>query len=517
LRLDARRRPTLVKAPTYFARRETVVGHIVGLSLTIGGLGMLAASIVERIDGGPDASTLLTSALLIGVPGAALWNRTKPSERLSPASIFAAVLSSWIALSLVGVLPYLATGTFANFNEALFEAISGFTTTGSTVLRPIEGASKGILFWRAITQWMGGIGVVVFAVSVLPFLGIGGMDLMAAEAPGPSSERLVPRVRETAKRLVLLYLGFTTVVATLYALFGMSPYDAVAHAFTTVSTGGYSPYNASFAHFDSAALEWIAIAAMVFAGGSFAMWWRALLGKPFAIIRSAEFRAYLAIISLVAFVALAWNVADQGFSHDLARRTIFSTTSLSTSTGYTLLDYDQWRGAVHLLLIFSMGLGGMAGSTTGGFKVFRLLAVLSYGRRQMFRHLHPRAVDVVRLGGDVVPDRIVARVVGFFGFFMAIGGLATFLVAALSGTDPVTAISSVAQSIGNVGPGLGEVGPTMDYLSLERPARGVLVVVMLFGRLEVFPVLLGLVPFMRFLADRLPPRMAQSVTRVFRG
>lgn len=490
--------------------------HVVGLALGISGLGMIASAIVEVIDGGPETFSLLGSALVTGVPGALLWNRTRPSERIARSTIFAAVLGSWVALSLAGSLPYLAAETFQTFDDALFETISGYTTTGATVLRPIEGVSHGILFWRQITQWMGGIGVVVFAVSVLPYLGVGGMELMAAEAPGPTSERLVPRVRETAKRLVLLYLGFTTVVATLYALFGMTAYDAVAHAFTTVSTGGFSTYNASFAHFNSAALDWICIIAMMFAGGSFALWWRALRGKPLVIIRSIEFVAYIGLLSVFSVAAVAWNVADEGASFELIRRTIFSTVAIATSTGYASLDYDQWRPAVQLLLIFAMGIGGMAGSTAGGFKVFRLLTVLSYGRRQLFQQLHPRAISVIRFGRTAMPDAIVTRVVGFFVLFMAIGGIATFLVGA-TGTDLRTAISAGASAIGNVGPGLGAIGPMNDYLSIDRGGRAVLVVVMLIGRLEVFPVLLGVVPLLRFLLDRAPLRVAQVFARLGRG
>lgn len=508
-------RPRLRPGPRVPAVR-TVVGHICGIVFVVCGLGMLASGVVELIDGGPERLALFLPGGVFTLGGAALWRTTTLPPRLQTASIFAAVLASWLALSVAGAIPFLLSGVLDRPDDALFESISGFTTTGSTVIRPIEGVSKGILFWRAVTQWIGGIGVVVFAVSVLPFLGVGGMELLDAEAPGPSSERLAPRLRETAKRLVSLYLGFTIAVVTLYVVFGMSLYDGVAHAFTTVSTGGFSPYNASFAEFDSAALEWVSVAAMIFAGGNFALYWRALSGRTLRVFRAPEFRAYVVIMTFVAGVAVAWNVAADGWSHDLVRQTIFSVISLSSSTGYTMLDYDAWAGGVQLALIFAMGLGGMAGSTTGGFKVFRLQTVLAYARRQVFRQLHPRSVDVVRVGSDVVAEPIAARVVGFFGLFMAVGGLATFAVAA-TGTDPVTAISAVATSIGNVGPGLGEVGPTTDFLNLTAPARGVLMVVMLMGRLEIFPVLLGFVPLARFVGTQLPRRVTSKLRRIASG
>lgn len=517
--MSARTRPAKRPARVFSDRprpRETAVGHVTGLALTLAAGAMLASAVVQVIDGRGEPGPLFGSALLVGLPGLALWRRTVPPDQLARGSIFAAVLMSWLAISLAGTIPYLWADVFDRFDLALFESVSGFTTTGSTVLRPIEGTPNGILFFRATTQWMGGIGVVVLAVSVLTYLRVGGLDLLDAEAPGPVAERLVPRVRETAKRLVSLYVVFTTIVATGYAVAGMSPYDAVVHAFTTVSTGGYSPYNLSFAQFDSAPLEWIAIAAMVFAGGSFALYWQAFTGKPVAVLRSTEFRAYIAIIGSISGAAVVGNIAQHGLDGDIIRRTIFSTISITSSTGYTSLDYGTWAPSVQLLLVFAMGLGGMAGSTTGGFKVFRLLTVLSQGRRQVFAHLHPHAVPVVRFGRQIVPTELASRVTGFFAAFMAIGAGATLLVAAF-GADIQTSISSVAQALGNVGPGLGDVGPTTDFLGLSAGGRAVVMLAMLVGRLEVFPILLGFVGVARFVGDRLPRRTAQVLLRMFRG
>ncbi len=471
---------------------------MVGLVLLIGGLGMVASAIVDLIDGGPDAGHLVFAGGPILLLGAALWRGTIPHDRMGPATIFAAVLASWMALSLAGTIPYLTSGMFTRFDDALFEMVSGFTTTGATVLRPIEGHSAGMLFWRSVTQWIGGIGVVVFAVSVLPFLGVGGMDLLAAEAPGPTSERLVPRVRETAKRLCLLYLAFTTLIAAAYAAFGMSPYDAVTHAFTTISTGGFSQYNASFGHFDSAALEWTAIVAMFVAGGSFALYWAVLMGRPGPLLRSVEARTYTLLMVGYCTLAVSWTGLGEGLGHDVVRQTTFTVVAVASSTGYTLLDYDAWGPVVKLMLVFAMALGGMAGSTTGGFKVFRLIAMLAYGRRQLRQELRPRAVAPVRLGRDIVPEGVMGSIAGFSILFMATGAIATLLLAVF-GADPVTAISAVATAIGNVGPGLGEVGPTRDFLDLHPAGRLVLMVVMLAGRLEIFPVLLGFAALVRSL------------------
>jgi trk system potassium uptake protein TrkH len=296
----------------------------------------------------------------------------------------------------------------------------------------------------------------------------------------------------------------------------MSPFDGVTHAFTTVSTGGFSTHDQSFAAFHSPALEWVAIAAMIVAGGSFALYWRALRGKPLVIFRSAEFRAYIVLTAAFCGAAVAWNRGPGAMGIDTIRRTIFTTVSLTSTTGYRMLDFDHWASAVQLLFVFAIGLGGMAGSAAGGFKVFRMLAVLSYARRQLFTQLHPRAVAVVRFGNNIVPGIVVTRIVGFFGLFMATGGLATFLVSAF-GADVRTAISSVASAIGNVGPGLGAAGPMRHVLELSAPIRGVLMVVMLVGRLEVYPVVLGIVPFARFVSDRLPRVVGRTAVRIFRG
>jgi len=314
---------------------------------------------------------------------------------------------------------------------------------------------------------------------------------------------------------VPLYVVFTAAVAVAYRLAGIGAFDAGLHALTTVSTGGFSTHTASFAAFGSAA-QWVAVAAMTLAGGSYVLYWRALRGRPLVIFQSAEFRAYIGITLALCAAAVAWNASANGWRGGAVRRTIFTTVSITSTTGYRLANFDRWATPVQLLLVFAMGLGAMAGSAGGGFKVGRLLLVLSYARRQLFAQLHPRAVAVVRYGREIVPEVVVTRVVGFFGLFMAIGGAATFLVAAF-GADLRTAIATVASAIGNVGPALGAAGPARDYLGLSAGARWVLMVVMLIGRLEVFPVLLGAVPLLRFVTDRMPGRVNQFLLRVGRG
>lgn len=504
-------------ARTRFGKRESVFANIIGVALAISGAGMIICALVERLDGGPDATAFVAAGLVVGVPGFVAWRRTIAPSRVPTATIFSTALVAWLTLCLVGTIPFLATGVLHRFDLALFESVSGYTTTASTVLTGLDGLGKGILLWRAMMQWFGGISIVVFLVSVLPFLHAAGIEHLGGVAPQAGADRLAPRVRETAKRLVLLYLIFTAIVAGLYRLFGMSSFDAIAHSFTTVSTGGFSTHDASFSYFHSPALQWTGIVAMILAGGNFALYWRALRGKPFAIIRSVEFRVYLALISVVGLVAILSNALHHQWSATLVRRTLFTTVSVSTTTGFRMANFNRWSGSVQLMLIFAMTIGAMAGSTGSGFKVYRLMGIVGHVRRHVFRQLHPRAVPIVRIGREVVPEVVISRILGYFGLFMGIGAAATIAVAALGGLDLRTAIGAVTTSIGNVGVGLGRLGPGRTYLAVTSGVRWVLMAVMLTGRLEIYPVLLGLVPFARSISDRLPRRVSQTLVRLGRG
>jgi trk system potassium uptake protein TrkH len=498
------------------SRRETVTGHLVGLLLAAAGAGMGVCGLVETLDGGDAALSLLGPAAGVGLPGLFIWRWTQAPRRISPATIYGAVLAAWLAFCVAASLPYLLSGVLPSLDLALFESVSGFTTTAASVIRP-DGVARGVLLWRAMTQWFGGVAIMTFVVSVLPYFRTAGFEHLAGISGGWGGERIAPRVQETARRLVLLYVAFTAFVAAFYSLFGMGPFDAMAHSFTTVSTGGFSTHDASLAHFDSAGVEWTAIVGMVLAGGNFALYWQALRGKAFSLLRSVEMRAYLLIVSLIGVAAIAWQAPATGWTSDGVRRTLFSAVSISTTTGYTSLDYDRWAGAVQLLLVFAMAVGGMAGGSAGGFKVFRGVAVVGHVRRHLFRQLHPRAVPIVRIGDEVIEEAEIGRILGFFGLFMGVGAVATFLVAALGGLDLRTSISAVTSSLGNVGPALGALGPTHTYLDVSTGVREVLMVTMLAGRLELYPVLLGLVPLARFIADRLPRRVAQILVRYGRG
>ena len=431
-----RRRVDLRDPPA--TRRQHLALHVVGLTLAVVGAGQLVSGLVAALDGGRDAASLLLVGGVVAAVGVALWRFTEVPSKIAALDVFTTVTVAWVAMAVAGAVPYLATDTLTTADDALFESVAGFTTTGSTVLRPIEDASAGVLFWRSITQWIGGMGVIVLVVAVLPTVGSGGMDLLEAEAPGPTGERLTPRVAHTARRLWAVYGAFTVVMAVAYILAGMSLYDGVAHSFTTVSTGGFSPYNRSLAHFESAVIEWIAIVGMFGAGTSFTLLYKLARGSATPLLRSVEFRLYVTLVALAtAIIYLTTEGPDGpvGFRHAL-----FTVLTVASTTGYATADFGLWDDAAQAILLAMMPLGAMAGSTAGGVKMIRILAIASHAHRETLRHLHPRLVRPVRLGDAVLEDRIAHRVLGFFVLALATFGSAAIAIA-LAGDDLVTSFS----------------------------------------------------------------------------
>lgn len=469
---------------------ETLIGHVLGLTCAVAGLGIVASGAVDAMRGGPDVLVLVVLGLVVALAGLIVWRVTRLPRRIRILDVFITVTSAWVLLTFVGALPYWLTGWIPAFDDAMFEAVSGFTTTGASVLRPIEGTGPGVLFWRSLTQWMGGMGVIVLVVAVLPTVGSGGMSLLEAEAPGPTGERLTPRVRQTARRLWAVYIGFTGVLALAYMIAGMSLYDGVSHSFTTVSTGGFSPYSRSLGHFESAAIEWIAIGAMFLAGASFTLLYRLLRGSPGPLVRSKEFQLYALLVVAVSAVIFVVNDAP-GPVADRVRGSAFATLTVLSTTGYATDDFGAWSQAAQALLLILMPIGAMAGSTAGGVKLVRVLAVASFAHREALRQLHPKLVRPVRVGGGIMPDRTADKVVGFLVLALATFGGGAMAIA-LTGPDIVTSFSAAATSFGNVGPGLGDVGPSHDFLELPRVARWVTMGQMLLGRLEIYPVILAL-------------------------
>jgi trk system potassium uptake protein TrkH len=471
-------------------RRSSLVANVIGIAVAVVGVGIMVGGVIELVDGGPDTLVLLLYGFAAAIAGTVLWWMTLVPSEIRIVDVFITVSLAWIAMAVVGAVPYLLSGHFDRVDDALFESISGFTTTGATVTADIEATSRGLLFWRSTTQWIGGMGVIVLVVAVLPTIGSGGMSLLQAESPGPTGERLTPRVRETARRLWAVYLGFTWILALLYAIAGMSVYDAVSHSFTTVSTGGFSPYQASIGHYDSAAIEWICIVAMLFAGGSFTLYYRAIRKNPKPLLRSTEFRVYLLIVALIcawAFISSGWEGGQAaGF-----RDSLFTTVSTITTTGYVTTEYGLWSQTAQSLLLLALPIGAMAGSTAGGIKIIRVMAVASFAHREALKHLHPRLVRPIRVGNGILPDDVAGKVVGFILMALVIFGGGSVIIAA-TGLDLITSFSASATSLGNVGPGLGELDHGGDFLAIPPLGRAIAMVQMLLGRLEIYPVILAL-------------------------
>lgn len=486
-RRGSRSSAAVFEAPS--RRLPNLAGHIGGAALLFIAAGILVSTAVEAGAGGGETATLALSAGIVALAGLILWRTTTIPERPRALQTLVAVGATWFIASVGGAVPYVLADTFPHLDDALFESISGFTGTGSTVLSQIEEQPRGILFWRNMTQWYGGTGMVVLTVAILPFLGVGGMELLRTESPGPTADRLAPRVSDTAKRLWMVYGGFTVLSILVLLAVGLSPFDAVTHGFTVVSTGGLSPYNASIAAFDSVVVEATLIVLMLYGATNFALHWRFVTGDRGAYRRSPMFRFYaqVFVVFVAAITALLWWQQGMGIGRAF-RDAAFNVTTLLTSTGYGTADYTQWVPGVQLLLFALMISGGMAGSTSGGLKLIRARIFLRHAIRELRRIRHPRAVLPVKLGDEAVPDPIVQRVLGY-GLLYVVLILAGTVSLALLGSGFLEAAGGAASVMGNMGPALGDAGPASNFTYFSRPARALLMVMMLAGRLEIYPVL----------------------------
>ena len=436
-----------------------------------------------------DTLALLASGLTGAVIGLLGRRFAKAQVGFTAREGFAAVALSWVILILFGTLPYLLAGTFERPIDALFETSAGFTTTGATVLSDPGTLSHAMLLWRASTQWFGGMGVIILSIAVLPMLGAGGVELARAEAPGPEPDRMTPRFRDTAERLWWLYVGLTLIVMALLAVGDMSLFQAVAHSFTTMPTGGFGTEADSLSSF-SAYTQWVVIMFMVISGASFALHFRALT-RPRSYLENHELFGYLAILGVaVVVVALgSWSFGSGVESR--VRDAVFTAVTMVTGTGYATVDWAVWGPGVVLALLVFMFFGGMAGSTAGAIKIYRFGILFKTIGSSIKRITYPSLVSVQRFEGKPVESRLVHGVVAFFvlyvGFFVGGAVLLGFLE---PGLDPTTIGSASASAIGNIGPALGELGPTSNYAGLGIDSKLLLSFLMLVGRLEVFPVVI---------------------------
>ena len=427
-----------------------------------------------------------TGAAGVVVGGTLVVSLRPVSQPLRPRDGFVVVVAGWLLASALGALPYLFSHALP-LTDALFESTSGFTTTGATVLANLESQPRSLLLWRSLTQWLGGMGIIVFAIAVLPLLGVGGMQLFRAETPSPVAEKIAPRMAETARRLWLIYLGFTALEWLLLAVAGMPGFEALCHALTNVATGGFSTRDDSLRAFDSAAIEWIVIVFMVIGGINYVIHFELLTGRIRRALRDSELRYYLAMLAAASLVVF-WLVtrepsADEGF-----RSAAFQAVSMMTGTGYHSALFDSWPVAAQIVLLFLMVLGGMAGSTTGAVKGLRVLLSFRVLSDALAQLVHPRAVQRVKHGDSPVPGEVLTGVWGFLTAYALLIALTTTVIAA-EGFDLTTALSVGTSAVGNVGPALGAAGPIEGYGAFGPGTKLLLSAVMIAGRLEILAVL----------------------------
>jgi len=467
-----------------------VIIKIMGVFLMIISFMMALGLIFSYVYDEPDKLALKLSSGITFFSGLVLFlvNRKAEYQVINKRDGFIVVSSTWVVISLFGTLPFLLSGTIDNFTDAFFETMSGFTTTGATILTDIESVSKSVLYWRSVTQWIGGMGVIVLALAIMPVLGIGGMQLFIAEMPGPTKDKLHPRITETAKRLWGIYVLLTLVEVGFLFAGGMNLFESICHSLTTMATGGFSTRNDSIAAF-APHIQYIITVFMFLGGTSFVLIYFALHFKFRKVWESEEFRSYVKIIlASTTIITVSLIISSSEPLGKAFRDALFQTISIKTTTGYVTTDYMQWQPYTWYIIFLLMFVGGCAGSTAGGVKVIRQLLLFKNGRLEMQRLIHPKAIIPVKLNGKTVPESIVNNVLAFFIIYIIIFGFSSFFMS-MMGLDFDTALGSVAATIGNVGPGIGKVGPVENYAFIPVPGKWLLSFLMLIGRLELFTVL----------------------------
>jgi trk system potassium uptake protein TrkH len=471
----------------------SVIFRVTGLLLMLFSLFLLAPAGVALLYAENTVDTFATAFLITLVTGGVLWLANRSQDDLRSRDGFLVTVLFYLGLGLSGALPiYLSPDIDASFTDAAFESLSGLTTTGATVLTGLDDLPRSILFYRQMLQWLGGMGIIVLAVAILPILGVGGMQLYRAESPGPVKDaKLRPRIAETAKALWYIYLSLTIACALSYWLAGMSAFDAICHAFSTVSIGGFSTHDASMGYFNSPTIETIAIVFMVIAGINFGLHFMAWSRRnPAAYLADWETRTYLLALGAVAGI-VCLSLLVNGVP-EAVRLGVFQTVSIATTTGFTVTDFSRWPSLVPYLLLFAAFAGGCAGSTAGGIKIVRVLLIAMQGFREIKRLIHPSGVFQIKLGRDVVADRVTEAVWGFFSAYVILFLTMVCVVMAVSGMDFTTSFSSVAACLNNLGPGLGDVA--LNYAQVPPLTKWILILGMLLGRLEIFTLLVLLTP-----------------------
>ncbi|MDR2824129.1 MAG: TrkH family potassium uptake protein [Prevotellaceae bacterium] len=474
-----------------------LVAKILGALALLESIFLLVSSVAALYFSEKEATYFFFSfavAVVLGLAGVTVGRHS--AAQIGKREGTAVVTLTWLVFSFIGMLPYWVSGNIPNFTDAFFETISGFTTTGASILTDVEIMPKSILLWRSLTHWVGGLGIIVISLAILPIFGFTGSQLFSAEVTGISKEKIHPKISGTAKRLLFIYLGFTVAQTLLMWRCGMSVFDAVCNSLSTVSTGGFSTKNTSISYWHSPAIEWIVIVFMTASGINFSLYYFLFKGKIRKFFKNEEMRVYLSImaISTILVTISLMNINDLTFRtiNDTFRNALFTVSSLMTTTGFYSVDYSNWVTVGFLLLLLTF-IGGSAGSTSGGLKVIRILLVFKYCYYEFKRILHPNAVFPVRYNGRGVKEQVITRMLAYVLLFIIISLLGS-AVLCLGGLGFEEAISAMVSSLGNVGPGLGKLGPIDNYSAITTFSKWFLSFAMLIGRLELFTVLLIFTP-----------------------
>ncbi|MEC8031503.1 MAG: TrkH family potassium uptake protein [Bacteroidota bacterium] len=477
---------------------SSVIVYVIGTLLLLNGTLMLSCvPFAIYYDDQNHINTFLLCSLITISFGFLLRFLTKDEKNaeIKKRDGYLIVVSGWLCMTFFGTLPYLLTESIPSFTDAFFETMSGFTTTGSTILDEIESLPKSILFWRSMTQWIGGMGIIVLTIAILPLLGIGGMELFVAEAPGPTKDKIHPRIKETAKRLWIIYFSLTALETVVLMFFGLSFFDAINHSLTTTSTGGFSTKQESIAAFQNPFVEAVIVIFMFLAGTNFTMIYFGLKMKFRKIVNNDEFKWYLSavfvLILLLSFYRTHTSSSD--FIHAF-REISFQVVSIITTTGYATADYTLWGSFLTFIFFLFLFSGASAGSTSGGIKIVRIILLIKNGLLEFKRRLHPKAVIPVMLNKQVISSTITYNLLAFIFLYLFVFTLGSIFLSFL-GVDMLTSISAVASAVGNVGPGIADVGPSSSFSQLPTSAKWILSLLMLMGRLELFTVCVLFTPY----------------------
>ncbi len=468
--------------------------RIIGFLLIFLGAVLIIPLIFSLVYQEADSISFLITIILSLIVGTSLVLLFRNRDDIRYKEGYAIVTFGWIVLTIFASLPYIITGVVDSYTDAFFETMSGFTTTGASIFTDIEVLPNGILLWRSMTNWLGGMGIIMLSLAILPFLGVGGMQLFKAEVTGPLTDKLKPRIKETAKILWTVYVTISALEVIILQFAGMSLFDALCHSFATMATGGFSTKNQSIAYFNSPIIEFIIIFFMVIAGTNFSLHYRFIKGDLLSYFKNSEFR-FFCYIMFIAFLAIFINnlIVQDYDIFDNFRFVLFQVVSLMTTTGFGTADYESWHLSTNVILLILMFIGGSAGSTAGGLKVLRVIIIIKFIFQELTKLIHPNAVITLKIGDIVIEKSIVSNILAFFIAYLLLAILG-IVAMSLLGLDIWSSIGCVATTMGNIGPGFGMVGPTQNYATIPDLGKWILSFLMLVGRLEVFTVIILLAP-----------------------